>query len=103
MADVPDQPVARRVKYIVQGHGQLDDAKAGAEMAAGYRDRVDRLLTQFIGDLRQLLDAQVSQVFRRAQLVEKRRLARLGHRHSLGMDFGHDLAENKANYRDLPH
>ena len=43
MADVPDQPVVRRVEHVVQRDGQFDDAEAGAEMAAGYRDRVDRL------------------------------------------------------------
>ena len=44
VADVPDQPVVRRVEHVVQGHGQLDHAQPGAEMPAGHRDRVDRLL-----------------------------------------------------------
>ena len=35
MADIPDQPVARRVEDVVQRDRQLDDAEAGAEMAAG--------------------------------------------------------------------
>ena len=30
MADVPDQPVVRRVEHVVQRDRQLDDAKAGA-------------------------------------------------------------------------
>ena len=55
MADVPDQPVARRVEHVVQGDGQLDDAEAGAEMAAGDRDRVDGLRAQLVGDLPKLL------------------------------------------------
>ena len=46
VADVPDQPVVRRVEDVVQGHGELDHAQAGAEMPAGHRDRVDRLLPQ---------------------------------------------------------
>ena len=46
VADVPDQPVVRRVEDVVQGHGQLDHAQPGAEMPAGHRDRVDRLLPQ---------------------------------------------------------
>ena len=43
VADIPDQPVARRVEDVVQRDRQLDDAEPGAEMAAGDRDRGDRL------------------------------------------------------------
>ena len=43
MADVPDHPVARRVEHVVQRDSQLDDAEAGAQMAAGDGNRVDRL------------------------------------------------------------
>ena len=43
VADVPDQPVARRVEDVVQRDRQLDHAEPGAEMAAGHRNRVDRL------------------------------------------------------------
>jgi hypothetical protein len=35
VADVPDEPVVRRVEDVVQRDGQFDDAEAGAEMAAG--------------------------------------------------------------------
>ena len=55
MADVPDQPVGRRVEHVVQRDRQLDDAEAGAEMAAGDRDRVDGLPAQFVGELPQLV------------------------------------------------
>ena len=48
VADVPDQPVARGVEDLVQGDGQLDDAEAGAQMAAGHRHRVDGLLAQLV-------------------------------------------------------
>jgi hypothetical protein len=54
MANVPDEPISRRVEYIMQRHRQLDDAEAGAEMAAGDRDDVDGLLPQFVGDLTEL-------------------------------------------------
>ena len=54
MADIPDQPVVRRVEDIVQRHGQLDDAEPGAEMAAGDRDRIDQLGAQLVGDLAQI-------------------------------------------------
>ena len=54
VADVPDQPVGRRIEDVVQRHRQLDHAKAGAEMAAGDRHSIDRLLPQFVGKLAQL-------------------------------------------------
>jgi hypothetical protein len=41
VADVPDQPVFRRVEDVVQGDGQLDGAEIGRQVAAGLRDRFD--------------------------------------------------------------
>ena len=52
VADVPDQPVVRRVEDVVERHRQFDHAEPGAEMAAGDRDRRDRLLAELVGDLR---------------------------------------------------
>ena len=54
MADVPDQAVLGRVEHVVQGDGQLDDAQAGAQMAAGDRHRVDGFGAQFVGNLPEL-------------------------------------------------
>ena len=55
VADIPDQPVARRVEDLMQRDGQLDHAEPGAEMAAGHRHRVDRLLAQLVRELAQVL------------------------------------------------
>ena len=63
MADVPDDAVARRVEQVVQRDGQLDHAEAGAEMAAGDRHRVDRLLAQLVGELAQLRLVETAEVF----------------------------------------
>ena len=60
VADVPDQPVARRVEDVVQRHRQLDDAKPGAEVAAGDRDRVDRLPPQLVGELAELAGLELA-------------------------------------------
>ena len=54
VADIPDQPVVRRVEDIVEGDRQFDHAEAGAEMAAGVRDGVDQFGAQFGGQLRQV-------------------------------------------------
>ncbi len=51
VADVPDQPVARRLEHRVQRDGQLDHAERGAEMAAGDGDGVNRLGAQLLGEL----------------------------------------------------
>ena len=82
MADVPDQPVARRVEHVVQRHRQFDDAEAGAEMAAGHRDRADRLGAQFVGELAQVACRQGAQIGRRVNAIEQRRL-RLRHGYPL--------------------
>ncbi len=55
VADVPDQPVARRVEDVVQGDGELDDAQARAEVAAGHRDRVYGLVAQFFSQRSQVI------------------------------------------------
>ncbi len=52
VADVPDQPVARRIEDMMQRDGQLDHAKPRAEMAAGDRNRGDQLLAELLGQLR---------------------------------------------------
>ena len=77
MADVPDDAVARRIEQIMQRDGQLDHAEAGAEMAAGDRHGVDRLLAQFVGELTQLTLVKATQVFRDMDLIEQRRFRRL--------------------------
>ena len=79
MADVPDQAVARGVEDVMDRGGQFDDAEAGAEMAAGHRDRVDGFLTQFVGDLPHLLHLEPAQIVRGADGVEKRRFTECGH------------------------
>ena len=77
MADVPDQPVARRVEDRVDRHRQLDHAQRGAEMAAGDRDGVDRLGPQLIGNLTQLLRGEVAQIRRNADAIEQRSVGEL--------------------------
>ena len=51
VAYVPNQPVARRVEDVVERHGQFNDAKPGAEVAARLGRRIDGLGAQFIGKL----------------------------------------------------
>src|SRR5665648_730074 len=48
MADVPDQPVARRVEQIMQRYRQLDHTQPRAEMAAGDGYGVDGFPPQLL-------------------------------------------------------
>ena len=41
VTDIPDQPVMRRVEYIVQRNSQLDRTEIGREMAAGLGHAVE--------------------------------------------------------------
>ena len=72
MAYIPDQSVARRVEYVVQRHGQFDNAKAGSEVTAGHRNSTDRFGPQFVGNLPELTLVQVPQIGGRFDGVEKR-------------------------------
>ena len=79
MADVPDDAVARRVEDVVQRDRQFDHAEAGAQMAAGDRDRIDGLGAQFVGDLPELALVEPPQVVRGVDLIKQGRLGRFGH------------------------
>ena len=57
----------------MQGGGQLHDAEARAEVAAGLRHRVDGLQAQFVGDLTQLCRLHSAQIGWRLHAVQKRR------------------------------
>ena len=72
MADVPDQPVPRGIEHIVQRHSQLDDAEAGAKMAAGRGDGIDCLLAQFVGDLAQLALIEAAEIVGSFDNIEQR-------------------------------
>ena len=79
MADVPDQPVGRRVEHVMQRHRQLDDAEAGAEVTACDRDSVDRLPPQLVGKLAQLALFELAQVAWSFDKIEQRGLGLNGH------------------------
>jgi hypothetical protein len=72
VADVPDQPVLRRVEDVVQGDGQFHRAEVGGEMAAGLRHRLDEELAQFLRQLRQLLALELAQFGGAVDGVEQR-------------------------------
>ena len=64
VADIPDQPVFRRVEDGMEGDGQLDRAEVGRQVAAGLGHRFDQEGAQFGRQLRQLLALQAAQVGR---------------------------------------
>ena len=74
VADVPDQPVARRVEDVVKRDRELDDPKPGAEMPAGDRDGADRLRPQLVRDLPKLVLGQPAQIVGRP-MVSRRGVA----------------------------
>ena len=72
MANIPDQPVARRIEDMMDRHRQLDHAEAGAQMTAGARHRVDGLAAQIVGQHRQLVDREILHVRRCRDRIENR-------------------------------
>jgi hypothetical protein len=49
----------------MQRHGQLDDAEAGPEMAAGDGDGADGFLPEFVGELLEVGRRKAAQILRR--------------------------------------
>ena len=58
VADVPDQPVTRGVKYIMDRGGQLDHTKPRTQMPAGHGHGRDGFGAEFIGKLAELRHMQ---------------------------------------------
>ena len=70
MADIPNQPVFRRVEDVVKCHRQLDHAKTRAEMAARMRHDVDQFGAQLRGKLGQIAFRKPAKIRRHANLVQ---------------------------------
>ncbi len=73
VADVPDDPVARRIEDPVQGDRQLHDAEAGAQMAPRAGHRRDDLVAQFAAELFELRRGQRLEVLGAAYLRQNLR------------------------------
>ena len=71
MADIPHQPVFRRVVNVVQGQGQFDRAEIRREMPPRLRHRFDQETAQFLGQYRQLFHRQFTQPRRMVDGVEQ--------------------------------
>ena len=78
VADVPDQPVVRRVEDGVDRHRQFHHPKAGAQVPPGHRHGAHRLGPQLVGQLAQLLGGEIPQVRRIAHPVQQRGTSRPG-------------------------
>ena len=79
VADVPDEPVVRRVEHVVQRHGQLDGAEPGREVPAALADRMHEEVAEFCADRGQLRLRQRAQHRRGIDRREQRILAGIGH------------------------
>ena len=78
MANVPNQAIARGVKNVMERGGQFDNAKAGAQMAAGVGNHGDGLAAQFVGKLPELAFGEPAQIGRLFNPIKQRRVT-IGH------------------------
>src|SRR5690606_15576681 len=62
VANVPDDPVARRIEYIVERDREFDRAEIRRQVAAGAGDRIDDEATQFIRQFGQAVATQLAEV-----------------------------------------
>src|SRR3990172_8737232 len=79
VSDIPNELVGRGVEHMMERDGELDHAEAGAEMAAGHRDRGDQLLPQFLRQRLQLMVLKGAQIHRRLDTIEQRRRTLCAH------------------------
>ena len=72
VSDVPNDLVFGGVEDVVQGHGQLHNAKAGAEVTSLFRHHIHDELAQLVADLLQFLGLEFGpQVRRKFDLRKK--------------------------------
>jgi hypothetical protein len=72
VADVPDEPVVRRVEHVMQGHRQLDGAQTRRKVPAHLAHGLHEELAQLVGNGAQLGDLQASQVHGRVDPGQQR-------------------------------
>jgi len=70
MTDIPDQAIIRRVEYVMQRHGQFDNAQPRTQMPARLGHRANGRCTQLIGQLPQLRWLQMAQIRRQGNCVQ---------------------------------
>ena len=71
MTYVPDNPIIRRIKYVVQGDSQFYGSQAGSQMSRVLRQNIDDILTQFRTHFRQLFFGKLVQIGRKMDPVQK--------------------------------
>ena len=71
MADVPHELVARRLERVVERDRQLDDAEAGADVAAGARADVDEPRAHLVGERAELVAGEGAKVGGGVDPIEK--------------------------------
>ncbi len=71
VADIANEPVARRIEDAMDGEGQFDDAEAGTQMAAGDGDGFNRLASQLFGKLFHVAFGKRAQIGGHADLVQQ--------------------------------
>jgi hypothetical protein len=72
MANVPDEPVFRRVEKVVERYRKLDNAKPRTEMPSRDRYSFDQLVSQLVSDLLELIWIEFAKVLRVCDCVEER-------------------------------
>ena len=71
VADVEEQLVRGSVEDRVQGQGQLDDSKVGAQVAAGLGERLNEEFANLLGQLVHLRKVQALQIGRRVNRFQQ--------------------------------
>ncbi len=70
MADVPDQPVSRRVEDVVECHRQLHNTQSGAQMPTVTETMSISSVRSFIGQLPEVAARKRAQLARLADAVQ---------------------------------
>ncbi len=99
MADIPDDPVFRRIEHRVQSHRQFDNPQPGPQMATGFRNRADRLGPQLVGQPPQLGIAHALHVGGHMHAVQQRRFGSICHAAPLGACYISREITNRAASR----
>ena len=73
VADIPHQPVARRIEDVMDRRREFHYTKPRAQMSPCHRNRADHFGAKFVDQLRQLFGRELAEVGRTVDGVEQRR------------------------------
>ncbi len=106
VADIPDQLVLWGIEDVMQGDGQLDDAEARGEVAAGPGHRPYDQVAYFLSQINEIGYGEAADIGRRVDILEQRAVADacqcIQHGSGVGLNGDGMISRHRGSIITLP-